>query len=234
MWFLYSARPPLMNEVPGLVLDFDPALLVPGAVNTLIDGSGAGNDFDCTGHAPDAEAATGPNGAPAVYFGAGKYGSLGASPFAGLTEAEFLAVWKFDNPSTADGTTNVPWQFSGSASNPIWKFAVGPDLYEGAGSTVRAARGNPTQVMTSYHLGRVISTASEYTIHVGTQQLYTTGVNTVALSATCVIGSGTVASGTSMLGRIARLCLFDHKLTTNQLAMAKAALRSRFGVVPGL
>lgn len=233
MW-LTTAVPARMVDIPGLVLDFDPALLVPGAVNTLIDGSGNGKHFDGTGHAPTAQAATGPNGAPAVYFAAGKYGSLGSSPFSGLTGADFLAIWKFDNASTADGSTNAPWYFCGAASNSLWKYAVGPQLYEGAGSSVRAARGNPAQAMTSYHLARVISTSSEYAIHVGTEQLYTTGTNTVQFPATCVIGAGLVGGGASMVGHIARLCIFDHKLTATELAAAKSILKTRFGAVPGL
>lgn len=233
MW-LNTAPPARMVDIPGLLLDFDPALLTPGAVNTLLDGSGNGKHFDCTGHAPTAEAATGPNGAPAAYFGSGKYGSLGSSPFAALTAADFLAVWKFDNATTAAATTNAPWYFCGATSNSLWKYATGPQLYEGAGSSVRAARGNPAQAMTSYHLARVISTASEYTIHVGTEQLYTTGTNTVQFPATCVIGAGLVGGGASMLGHIARLCLFDHKLSAGELAVAKSILRTRFGAVPGL
>lgn len=220
-----------IEEIGGVALDLDAAEQTPGDLASIVDTSGGGLDFTATS-TPNASATGGPNNQPHIRFESGEYGSRGSSPFGALTEADFFGVWKFDNASTGDGTTNCPWYFCGAVSNDRWK--EGTILYCGAGSSARSNCGNPSQSMTDWHVGRVISTATEFTVKVGTQDLYTTGTNTVQFPATCVVGSGLIAGGSSMVGNIALLVIFDHKLSATDLAHFKAnILRKRFGAIPG-
>lgn len=219
----------------SLALWLNPEGLTPGVIATWPDTSGNARDFSQTGGSdPTAVADGGPNNAPRVRFDANKFVRITGSPFAALTDAEFFAVWKFDAASTAGGTTNSPWYFCGAASNDLWKFSTGPNLYCGAGSTTRQTCGDPTQAMTDWHVANVISTASEFTVNVGTQALFTTGTNAVGFPATCVVGSGLVGGGASMVGDIAMVIVYGRKLSTDERNAVKGYLGSIFGAIPGV
>lgn len=222
-----------IEEIGGVALDLDAAEQTPGDLATIEDTSGNNRDFTSTS-TPNASATGGPNDAPHIRFESGEYGSLGGSALAGLTAADFFAVWKFDNEtSDVGGGRNSPAYLSGSASNDLWTYSDG-QLYSGLARTERSARGNPSQSMAAWHVGRVTSTATEWSLYAGAEQVFTTGTNTVGFPATCVVGAGAVGSGASMIGDIALLVIFDHKLSATDLAHFKAnILRKRFGAIPG-
>lgn len=216
----------------GVALLLDAQEQASGNLASFIDTSGNGRDFSSTS-TPSVSLTGGPNDAAHVRFESGEYCSRGSSPFAGLTEAELVIVHKFDSASTAAATTNVPWYFCGAASNDLWKYATGPALYCGAGSTTRQTCGNPSQDLTQWHVGNVISTATEFTVNVGAQALYTTGTNAVGFATTCVVGAGLVGGGASMVGDIAEVILYDRKLSTDERNRIKQYLAAQYGAIAG-
>lgn len=217
----------------ALWLEGDDVTEAAGVVSSWNDQSGNARHFTSVGGGePTYEATGGPNSAPSISFPASKDLRRGSNPFGALTAADFFIVHKFDNADTA-GTTNCPWYFCSAVTNDIWKYNIGPSLYCGVGSTTRQVCGNPTQAMTSWHVARVTSTATEFTVKVGTQDLYTTGTNTVGWPATCVIGSSLVGSGVSMVGDIAFVAIYDNKLSAPSYARLQAYLAAKFGAIAG-
>lgn len=224
-----------IEEIGGVALDLDPALLTPGTVSTLLDNSGNGLDFSAAGGAePTAEATSGPNNAPDVRFASGKRASRGSTPLGSLTAADFFAVWKFDNASTGDLSTNVPWRFC-DANPSAWRYSpISNNIFEGAGSTTRQQANSPAQDITQWHVVRVTSTSSEWTLYVGTETLFTTGTNTVGWAVTAWVGGDGTFGGSYLVGNMALLVVFDHKLSATDLAHFKAnILTKRFGAIPG-
>lgn len=214
-----------MRGSGGVALYLNPRALAPGAVNTLVDTSGNGRDFDATGHAVTAEAAGGPNGTPDVRFNSTKYASKGSSPFAALTAVDFFAVMKVDAAAAGNG----PWIF-GTGDGDYYEF-TDTNAYVGSFSSLRRSTGHPAQDIAQWHVCRITSTSSEYTLRIGTEQRYTTGTNTVATPATCTIGYN---GATFLVGNLARFVIFDHKLSAAELASFKAGLVNDLGAVPGL
>lgn len=218
----------------ALWLEGDNVTQASNVVSSWNDKSGNGRHFAPTGGGePTYQATGGPSGGPVIYFPTGKDVRRGSDPFGALTAADFYAVLKMDNASTGTGTTNAPWYFCEAASNDLWKFSTGPNLYCGVVSTTRQTCGNPSQAMTAWHLARVTSTATEFTVKVGTQSLYTTGTNTVGFPATCVVGSGLVGSGASMVGHLGLVLMFGSKRSADEDTRIKDYVTARFGAIAG-
>ncbi len=220
-----------VEDMQGVALDLNPQLYAPGVLASLFDTSGNDRDFTCVG-TPTCEAAGGPNGSADVRFDSGDYGTLAGDAFGALTEGDIFVIWKFDNASTADGTTNAPWKLGDNGSQNYWKLTAGPSAYEGAGSTARKTLGNPTQLLTDWHMVRVTTTADEYSVACGAQALFTTAVNVVGFAPTCLVGA-TTAGAEYLVGNIARLVVFDHKLSADELAIFKSLMIATYGAVPG-
>ena len=87
--------------------------------------------------------------------------------------------------------------------------------------------------MTDWHVGRVTSTATEFTVKVGTQDLYTDGTNTVGFPATCVVGGGLGGGGRSMVGDIALVLIFGSKLSAGDYTRVKGYIAAKFGAIAG-
>lgn len=218
----------------ALVLLADHLVKTGNDVTSWTDLSGNARHFSAAGgKEPTYQATGGPNSQPAVYFNAGEVMSLAGDAFGALTEADIFAVWKFDVGGAGLLSSNCPMWFSPEAGGQeLWTFTDN-QIYAGPGSTVRRVWGNPALDLTTWHVMRATSTATEYSGYVGAEALYTTAVNVVDFQSTCFLGGYDATPQAYMGGHICYFLMLDHKATAGELAVIKANIASKYGAIAG-
>lgn len=219
----------------GVAIDSHAEGLTPGVISSLTDRSGNGHDWVSPGGVePTVEATSGPNSNQSIRFADTKYMQLPSDPFGALAELDLFAIVKVDSGSVS----NALWGLgsdAGGYGDQYYPYAVDSKIYEDAGSTTRRDALAHTQDLTAWHLHRVTSTSSEYTITTGTQEIFTSGTNTVDPSPAPGLGCNNISAPTRfMKGNLARLLIFDHKLSAAELTSFKAGLAVEYGALPGL
>lgn len=126
-----------------------------------------------------------------------------------LTEGEIFGAWKIDvDPPVAVAQSGL-WRFGTGA---VTRFPnTDAIIYDEFGTTVRKTTGDPTDDLTNFFLYNVISTSAEWTSYINAVLHFTTPTNTVAFSATAVLGG---ISGANFDGDMGEVALFNKKLSS--------------------
>lgn len=220
------------SDEPGLVLDLDAHnLSSDGAV--WKDKSGKGRHFSqpTSGKRFSFDSEPGPDGFRAVRCAAGKVMLCAGSPFSALTAAHIAVIWKFDNAVHTGGVSNGPWMFGSDTANGNYVPYSDGKIYDGTARTARVATNvSPSPAVTSWHLVEVVSTSSEWTWRQNGAQLFTTASNTVGFASTAYLGGNSATPDISLVGKIKRLIMYDHKLSAGARNEMLACFARRYSL----
>jgi len=155
---------------------------------------------------------------------------LDGPSLAALTAGHAYVVMQKDaDPSTAGDGVGGLWLIGTDALASHVPFSDGT-IFDDFGSTARKATVNPTASLASPCIYETISTSSEWTNFLNGGQLFTTGTNTVAFSATPRIGADATGNNVGMSGKIGEVIVFDHKLTNPQRSGVLQYLSNKYTI----
>lgn len=205
--------------------------LVSGAVSVWADQSGNGHNFTQTTAANRfTYEPAGFNGKASCFGDSSSVAKVMTGPdnaFSSMTSGEvFIAMQKSADPSVGTGAGGL-WQFStdGQASHVPFTDS---NIYDGWGSSLRKATGNPTPSLANRVVYSVRSAPNAWSNYIDGVQHFTTGTNTVAFPAqTAIGGTGAV---TAIDGRIAEVIIFKRVLTSAERTRVHTYFTSRYGI----
>lgn len=233
-------------NISGNVIDYDFArgvfsdagttqVIAGGSIYQVNDQSGNGNHATQTSASlrPTWRASDGPNSKPCAEFDGTSDFLYVPNVLSALTAGEIFIVIKVDSDTNADTTKTGIWRFGTDSQRDHHRWTSDSKIYQGFGSTARKDTGTSpaAPALASWHLYNVVSTDDEFTTRVNGTQNFTTGTNEVGFSTVPIIGAGEqAASYVYLSGKIARVFMFNKKLSTAELAYVKAGIRSLYGL----
>lgn len=194
------------------------------------DGSGAGNNYAAASLRPAYQAAGGPGGTrPALYFTGTTTGDARRLTGPGFTGAarEIFIIAKKDTQSTQNHGGIC--RFGSATDAEHFPFSDGGH-YGTFGTTARKATGLSPGTMTSWFLANWISAAGEWTTRLNRVQVYTTATNTVGWHTSSTLGVDLLGGVSWLIGHIAGVIMYDHKLTAPERTQVEADILAEFGV----
>jgi hypothetical protein len=104
----------------------------------------------------------------------------------------FMIVKAKNDPPTAENSGFVSFGSSGNANHFPW---ISGDIYDNSFSSTRYNLGNPTTGLNQLNLYNVLSTSTQWTARLNSNQIYTTSSNTAQINANPKIGSNNASYG---------------------------------------
>jgi len=228
-----SAGAFLPTQISGLVLwlraDGITGLNDADPVTTWSDESGNSNDVTQSTAAKKPVYKTSiVNGQPVVRFdGTDDY--MDVVGVSGLTAATFFMVYKAVTNDSGDGYGH----FGSESANNHYSFTDG-NIYDGFGSAVRRNTGNPTVVLSTWHIYAISVAANQWTSWINGTQHFTTAINTVGWDPDPVIGTGNdVYPPISTFGAadFAELMIYDSVLSVDDRSSVHTYLGDKYGII---
>lgn len=194
------------------------------------DQSGNGHHATQTvnGSRPTLDLTTGLNGLPTVRFvPSSQFLNLPDFAAAFSSAVEFWCVLRAEQ-ATAFG--EGPWRLGtgGGGHDDIYPYLDG-SVWVGVGSTARKQTGIPAGVtITAYNLLRILSTASEFTVHYNGVEKFTTATNAVGWPTAPSIGK--TVGGSFWNGRMAEMFVYSEERSSEDRDALAAYILDRYGI----
>lgn len=169
------------------------------------------------------------NSKPAFRFFDGTNSFNLSNVVSGLTSGEVYVVMKVEADPAAGDATSGFWELGTSLSSAHVPYSDG-NIYDGFGSTVRKATGDPVASMAAWRLYNVVSADSAWTNLIDTAVHYGTGANTVGFSPTPKLGSSYNFGTYQLNGYVAELLLFDHVLSQSDRSSVETELDNLYNL----
>lgn len=226
------------TDLSGLVLWLDASntssLTLAGSnVTTWADLAGSNDGTQSDANKKPVYNATGLNSLPTVNFQFGIDGTtadvLEMPDFlTGLTSGEIFFVLKTENDPGGGGSQGNLLNFDGITSAVYYPFVNG-DTYLNFISDTRQATGNPTLALTTAHILNMQSASGNFTVNINDTEQFTTGTNTVATTATPLLGGYSALN--TFDGYISEVIMFNRVLTAPERTQIKDYLKAKWSLI---
>lgn len=181
------------------------------------------------GPAPTLDTGTTINGIQSIRFtSANAEVMLQLRDFSGDTQGELIMVLKMvADPPASSNDSGLVW-FSNNDFSTHYPFTTG-DVYDGYGTTVRKATGNPSVTLTNWHIYDAWSATNDWALQLNGSTHFSTATNTPSFQQTPFLGRS-LGFTEKMNGWLAAVYCFNAKLSSGDRTSMLTYINGKYGL----
>ena len=150
------------------------------------------------------------------------------SSFLAGIEFEMFAVLATVNDPAASAGTSGAWILGSDNSNNHYPYTDG-NVYVGAFRTSRPNTGNPTPLLSNWHVLDIWSAFNDYAVYINNASHYTSSSNTVGVTSSPMLGRSW-QSTIYYYGDMAEVIIYNTKLSAAGRSQVIDYLSTRYGI----